>query len=86
MSPFNIPMMNAVKQLQGMLIAGGASSNAAYVYVSGLIQQQVFADSIRFTLTISTLIAIVTIPLTLLLKHTDKSAQTNPEVAHAHAD
>lgn len=82
-NPFNAPMMGAISQLQGTFISAGSSGSAVYAYVAMLIQQQTFADSIRFTMVISTFIAALTIPLTLLLKHTDKPKDNNPEVAHA---
>ncbi len=84
-NPFNIPMAGAVSQLQGLFVSAGGNPAAAYGYVAGLIQQQAFADSIRFTLVISTFIAMLTIPLTLMMKHTEKPDAPDSEVVHAPA-
>lgn len=81
-NPFNATVLNFTRMLQGYVIAAGGDPKAAYSYIALIFQQQAFADSIGYTLTISTIIAIVTIPLTLLLKGSKKDKATDREVSH----
>ncbi len=81
-NPSNTTMMSAIAGLQKLMIASGANGNAAYSYIMGILQQRAFSDSVKFTITISTFIALLTIPLSLTMKSTPKTDTMKSEVSH----